>query len=112
MKILDALTAMLEPLPVEQTSKPYLEWLHEDCGYIAPMPIGDKHWVAVERLIFHGSLIGGDMGDYVNVRWRYCYDDVPSALAAMLDWIAGGCEGEPTDWNKRRSAPMSISPGV
>lgn len=94
-----------------QRGKPYLDWLREDCHYIAPIRIG-KYWVACEQLLFHGSLIGGDWGDYCSVRWRYCYPSVPAAARAMVDWIAGNCMGEPEGWHKRRSKPMLIGAGA
>lgn len=98
----------LRPVPPdEEWDARFLKWLRDDCGYLAPVQIG-SHWVACEQLLFHGSMVGGDMGDYVTVRWRYCYRDVPTAFTAMLKWIDGGCQGEPADWHKRRSIPIRI----
>lgn len=104
---LDIVADILSGLPTSQTDEEFLDWLRDDCHYIAPMQVG-RHWVACEQLMFHGSLIGGDMGDVVSVRWRYCYPSVGDAFVAMHNWIEGGCKGEPAGWHKRRSIPIKI----
>lgn len=85
----------------------FLQWLGGPNGYISPLMLGD-HWVAVQRLIHHGSLIGGTMHERASIRWRYCYDSTDSAYQAMIHWLVKECAGEPVGWHKRKSEPMLI----
>lgn len=85
----------------------FLDWLRGPNLYISPIMLG-HHWVAVDRLIYHGSLIGGDMHEPTSIRWRYCYDSTDTAFHAMVAWLADECRGEPAGWHKRKSEPMLI----
>lgn len=87
----------------------FLEWLERSNRYLSPVQVGD-HWVAVQQLMYHGSLIGGRMHDDCSVTWRYCYADTGLAFRAMVEWIAGDCAGEPQGWHKRLGRPIDIPP--
>lgn len=85
----------------------FLQWLGGPNGYISPIMVGD-HWVAVHRLMFHGSLIGGRMHDKTSVDWRYCYETTDTAFQAMVRWLSEECRGEPTGWHKSKGRTMEI----
>ena len=107
--IRDALTILLDAEEEIDRDKPYLQWLAEDCGYLLPRETGTGWWVAVERLIYHGSLIAGRMGDYIGHDYRYCYPTVADAATAMLLWEQEGWVGEPQGWHKRKSLPARLT---
>lgn len=87
----------------------FLTWLRNTNGYLVPTQVGD-HWVAVQQLMYHGSLIGGAMHDECSVNYRYCYADTNEAFRAMVVWIANDCHGEPEGWHKSKGRPMLIPP--
>lgn len=86
----------------------YMDWLREQ-GYICVQRTDNGWWVAVERLLFHWSLIAGPMYDKCSITYRYCYQTAPAAIKAMDEWQAKGWEGEPTCWHKRRSLPADLT---
>lgn len=87
----------------------YFRFLREECGYIHPVRVNDTWWVALEQLIFHGSMIAGKIGDYVGHDYRYCYPNMNAAFLAQMEWMARGFEGEPIGWHKRRSLPARLT---
>lgn len=56
-------------------------------------------YTAVRRLLFHYTLILGEIGDVCSYDDRWCYPTEAAAVRAMEDWepAAGG---EPTGWHR------------
>lgn len=90
------------------TDVEYFEWLKNDGGYInAQLIPNTTTWVAYEKLLFHWSLVGGPMFDFMNVNHRYCYTDLLKLDHNFTVWKEGGFKGEPEGWHKIRGYPFS-----
>lgn len=60
----------------------------------------DETRVVVYRMLFgNARLCIGPMSWY-EYDAGYCYDGVDLAIVAAVEWITGGCEGEPAGWKK------------
>jgi hypothetical protein len=89
------LCASLEPLDTEFGRK-----LKADNDYPFLFKKGEAEYVAIDRLLFHWTLIVGDVDDYWGYKDRYCYQDLTLALYAAAEWADRGFEGEPLGWHR------------
>jgi hypothetical protein len=61
---------------------------------------GEDEWIAIDRLMFHATMRVGSVGDEYGHNMRYCYADIPLALAAATEWAERDFEGEPKWWHR------------
>lgn len=80
-----------------ETTDEYFEWLRTpdggSCVAVKELPGG--FYGAVKRLIYHYTLIIGEIGNRDNFMDRYCYQDGGTAIAALAKWEG---EGDPEGW--------------
>lgn len=77
----------------------FKKWLLSPIGGCVFMAkdIGDGLYAGVKPLLFHWTLIIGQIGDRVGIEDNYCYPTHALALAALEAWDG---TGEPTDWHR------------
>lgn len=57
----------------------------------------DGFYAGVKRLLFHYTMIVGQIGDQCGYEKRYCYQTREGALKALTDWDG---TGEPVGWHR------------
>lgn len=75
-----------------------LEKLRED--YNTVVDRGNGTYVAVYPLMFHWTMITGDIENWEFYDDRWCYANETLARAALAEWQARDWEGEPTGWHR------------
>lgn len=91
--------SVLERDVQDETTEDYLNWLQTSEGGFASdvKDMGDGFYAAVKPLMFHWTLILGEVGNKVNYLDRWCYETQEGAAAALKNW---GGEGDPVGWNR------------
>lgn len=81
------------------TTEEYFAWLKtEDGGHCAhAKEIGDGIYAAIKPLLFHWTMIVGEIGDQRTFATRYCYADLGKALSALILWDGNG---DPVGWHR------------
>lgn len=59
--------------------------------------LGDGRYAAAKPLLFHWTLVIGQIGDRFCYDDRYCYATADQAIRALTEWDGNG---EPTDWHR------------
>lgn len=77
----------------------YFAWLRgEDGGFVSEVKeIGDGLYAATKPLLFHWTLIVGQIGDRYAFMDRWCYETQEKAEAALKQWSG---QGEPEGWHR------------
>jgi hypothetical protein len=85
--------------PGGQTVVSFEEWLRSPDGgdITAYKDLGDGLYAATKRLIYHWTMIVGQIGDYSGYEDRFCYATRAGAEAALLGWDGSG---EPEGWHR------------
>lgn len=61
-------------------------------------------WYGVKRLLFHYTLVEGEIGDRECYTQRWCYQTAEKAISALQAWSEGGFEAdEPDGWHRHPS---------
>lgn len=77
----------------------YFDWLKtENGGHCShAKDLGDGIYAAIKPLLFHWTMIVGEIGDKLTIATRYCYADQGKALAALILWDG---EKDPIGWHR------------
>ena len=98
MKVLnDALGGMTER---SLTNEPgFNSWLlsPNGGGMFDAKDIRDGLYAGIKPLLFHWTLIVGEIGDTFGYADRWCYADQDLTMKALRDWSG---DGEPTGWHR------------
>jgi hypothetical protein len=82
----------------DMTDIEFFSWLHTDGGNCAEHKIiGDGIYAAIKPLMFHWTLIVGQIGDRATYADRWCYANREAAEAALRTWDG---DGEPDGWHR------------
>ena len=65
------------------TVEAYLQWLKNDCGYLAVKSLPDDRWAAISGMIYHHDLITGRIGDYAGWDDSWSYNTFIEAFRAL-----------------------------
>lgn len=81
------------------TKEAYFEWLRSgEGGWCTEIKdIGDGFYAASKPLLFHWTLIMGEIGNKFSFLDRWCYETQEQAEAALARWDG---EGEPDGWHR------------
>ena len=82
------------------TDSDFIEWLKtEDGGRCTEIKIigGGLLYVAAKPLMFHWTMIVGQIGDTFSFEDRFCYANQELAEKAVREWDG---TGEPTGWHR------------
>ena len=82
------------------TTDEYFAWLRTDDGgrCVFCKDLGDGVYAAVKPLMFHWTMIVGEIGDQCTIADRFCYDEHPlKAVAALAAWDGNG---DPEGWQR------------
>jgi hypothetical protein len=81
------------------TEQEFFSWLKTEdggsCAVVKKLP--DNRYAAIKPLLFHWTLITGQIGDIIGYDDRWCYSDRRKAEAALHAWNG---DGEPTGWHR------------
>jgi hypothetical protein len=61
---------------------------------------GDGTWIALNRLMFHYSMLVGTIGDETGYDDRWCMGNYAMALESLNEWKSRGYHGEPLNWHR------------
>jgi hypothetical protein len=88
---------------LDETTLAYFAWLQsEDGGHCTHCKvIGDGIYAATKPLLFHWTMMIGQIGDKYGYEDRFCFADQELAENALRQWNG---EGEPVGWHRH---PMS-----
>lgn len=77
----------------------FSEWLRSEDGgnCIEDKAIGDGLYAAIKPLMFHWTMIVGQIGDRFGYEDRWCYANREKAEAALHAWDG---TGEPSGWHR------------
>lgn len=77
----------------------FSEWLcsPDGGGCVDDKLIGDGIYAAIKPLLFHWTLIVGQVGDRQGFEDRWCYESRAKAEAGLRAWDGSG---EPTGWHR------------
>lgn len=78
----------------------FRELMDMDSMIVAARDRGDGTYAAIKPLIFHWTMMIGDIGDLQNINDRYCYGDELLAATGLEEWERRGWEGEPKGWHR------------
>lgn len=81
----------------------YYQWLTSPCGgaLFHAKDIGNGMYAGIKPLLFHWTLITGEVGDKWGYTDRWCYADQFAASIALQNWKG---EGEPKGWHRHPSS--------
>lgn len=82
------------------TADQFMEWLAQECGYIAPMQMSQGKWVGLRKKMFTWSIDRGQMFDMNGVEDCWCYHSLAEAVHYYLPWQGAGAVGEPEGWHR------------
>lgn len=57
-------------------------------------------WHGFKRLIFHWTIVTGEIGDRESMSDRWCYETEDGVVAGFTEWAARGFKGEPEGWHR------------
>ncbi len=77
----------------------FRDWLLSPSGgcTVDAKNIADGLYAAIKPLMFHWTLIVGEIGDTVGYADRWCYAAQGLAVKALQEWSG---EGEPAGWHR------------
>ena len=78
-------------------------WLAAMCareGYLAPTPMGNGRYAAINNFLYTAGIITGHMGDDWGYADRWCFGHLGVALRALAEWQSRDFEGEPIGWHR------------
>ena len=81
------------------TTEEYFAWLRTaDGGHcLYAKEISEGIYCAIKPLMFHWTMIIGEIGDQCSYADRFCYADRNAAIRAIFTWNG---EGQPTGWHR------------
>lgn len=83
------------------TDDEFFQALRAGDPLIAEMiPMGDGRYCAIKRLLFHWTMIIGQIGDLDGYDDRYCYADRGLAQMALAEWQGRAWADEPIAWHR------------
>ncbi len=84
------------------TDEEFFDWLRqpENGGALYVYDMGGGRYCAVKRLIFHATMVIGEIGNLDAFDERYCYVDVQAAYDAARAWKDAQWADEPTGWHR------------
>ena len=77
----------------------YFEWLKTPQGGSCTevKDIGNGLYAAIKPLLYHWTMIAGEIGDIFGYEDRWCYATQELAEKALREWDGNG---EPTGWHR------------
>lgn len=95
----DNLTSSAHPHEITSETESYFQWLRGGEGGFATevKTIDDGLFAATKPLLFHWTLIVGEIGNKFNYLNRWCYATQEEAESALRKWDGNG---EPEGWNR------------
>lgn len=90
----------IEPRTGEDVA--FFEWLAGPEGGNCRMAgdLGGGRYCAIKPLLFHWTLIIGEIGDKEGFEDRFCYADRASAATGLIEWSSREWKGEPEGWHR------------
>jgi hypothetical protein len=89
----------------------FLNWLLKEEGTIACRDLGDGFYLCVRQLLFHYTMILGEIGDTVGYLDRWCYNTLEQATGALnAEWDGSG--DAPGEWHKHPNSGRVKFDGV
>lgn len=81
------------------TDPDFVDWLLSDDGgnCVEYKAIGDDMYAAIKPLLFHWTMIVGQVGDYMGFEDRWCYENRAKAEAGLRAWDG---TGDPSGWHR------------
>jgi hypothetical protein len=74
------------------------QWLRSaEGGSCAEVRYFEWGYAAIKPLLFHWTMIVGQVGDYLTYDDRWCYADANAAKRGLRDWSG---EGDPDGWHR------------
>lgn len=87
----------------DEEIKEFTRWLTAangaDCQIALCMPANGK-WYGYKRLLFHWTIVSGDIGNKDEIEDRWCYATSDRVMLAFTEWAARKFEGEPEGWHR------------
>ena len=79
-------------------------WLKSEGHFSIVMRPDQNLWYGVKRLLFHYTLVEGEIGDRECYRQRWCYRTAVQAVVALHDWSDSEfATKEPEGWHRHPS---------
>jgi endo-alpha-1,4-polygalactosaminidase (GH114 family) len=75
----------------------YFAWLTADAKMAEVKIIGDGIYAAIKPLMFHWTLVVGQVGNYHGYEDQWCMKDRATAEKAIREWDGNG---EPKYWHR------------
>lgn len=77
----------------------FWRWAMDPKGgaFIEVKDLGDGRYAGIRRLIFHYTMIVGEIGNEYTYLDRYCYETIVVATAALRAWDG---TGDPLGWHR------------
>ena len=69
----------------------------DGAAFLEVKDLGDGRYAGIRRLIFHYTMIVGEIGDEFTYADRYCYETLEIATAALRAWDG---TGDPLGWHR------------
>ena len=86
-----------EPIMLIETDESFMAWLLDDGGFHACKPLGNGLYAGIKPLMYHWTMIVGEIGDRMTYTDRWCYADQTKAEAGFAAWDG---TGEPHGWHR------------
>jgi hypothetical protein len=86
-------------MPIE-SNEAFMAWLRNVNGFHACKSLGNGLYVGIKPLLFHWTMIVGEIGDRTTYADRWCYVNRSKAEAAIAAWDGFG---EPQGWHRHPS---------
>lgn len=83
--------------------KEFTDWLTQADGggcEVAVCHVPNGLWYGFKRLMFHWTLVVGEIGNRHEMTDRWCYATDTLAELAMTEWASRGFKGEPNGWHR------------
>lgn len=96
------LISMVDSAPLTEKAVEFIAWLKSpdggSCTLIGDM--GDGRYCAIKPLLFHWTMIVGEIGDRDGYEENYCYADRTAAGEGLIGWAILEFQGEPDGWHR------------
>jgi hypothetical protein len=82
----------------------FRRWADSEGYFHVVLRPGTELWYGVKRLMFHYTVIEGEINDREAYRQRWCYQTAYAGIIALETWAASRFEGiEPKGWHRHPS---------
>lgn len=103
-------TAVKTGVNTNSETEDFFDWLRGvEGGFSSQVKdLGDGFYAASKPLLFHWTLIMGEIGNKVSYLDRWCYETQEQAEAALRGW---NVQGEPEGWHRHPASGRRRSGG-